>query len=121
MLTAVGIVRAGGAVGRVGVPHYDAVPQAQPMFYRNITIGGGPARRAPTSRNCCPTCSRCGFRRCRSTVPVDVGPPFRGMPVQWDAVTGTIEEKTAFVNAVWPSMRSCCSSPRPVACASSRL
>jgi len=43
MLTAVGIARPGGAVGRVGVPHYDAIPQAQPMFYRNITVGGGPA------------------------------------------------------------------------------
>lgn len=42
-LTAVGIARPGGAVGRVGVPHYDTVPQAQPMFYANITVGGGPA------------------------------------------------------------------------------
>jgi threonine dehydrogenase-like Zn-dependent dehydrogenase len=41
--TAVGIVRAGGAIGRVGVPHYDTLPQAQPMFYRNIIVGGGPA------------------------------------------------------------------------------
>lgn len=38
-----GIVRAGGAVGRVGVPHYESIPQAQPMFYRNIIVGGGPA------------------------------------------------------------------------------
>lgn len=43
MLTAVGIARPGGAIGRVGVPHYDTVPQAQPMFYRNISVGGGPA------------------------------------------------------------------------------
>lgn len=43
MATAVGIARAGGAIGRVGVPHYDAVPQAQPMFYRNVIVGGGPA------------------------------------------------------------------------------
>ncbi|MBU6509994.1 MAG: zinc-dependent alcohol dehydrogenase family protein [Gammaproteobacteria bacterium] len=43
METAMGIVRAGGAVGRVGVPHYDAIPQARPMFYGNITVGGGPA------------------------------------------------------------------------------
>lgn len=43
MLTAVGIARAGGAVGRVGVPHYEAVPQARPMFYRNVLVGGGPA------------------------------------------------------------------------------
>lgn len=43
MLTAVGITRSGGAIGRVGVPHYDAIPQAQPMFYGNISVGGGPA------------------------------------------------------------------------------
>ncbi|HET8610351.1 MAG TPA: zinc-dependent alcohol dehydrogenase family protein [Burkholderiales bacterium] len=43
MFTAMGIVRPGGAVGRVGVPHYDTIPQAQPMFYGNITVGGGPA------------------------------------------------------------------------------
>ena len=41
--TSMGIVRAGGVVGRVGVPHYDVIPQAQPMFYRNILVGGGPA------------------------------------------------------------------------------
>jgi threonine dehydrogenase-like Zn-dependent dehydrogenase len=43
MLTAVGMARPGGAVGRVGVPHYEAVPRAQPMVYRNILVGGGPA------------------------------------------------------------------------------
>jgi hypothetical protein len=42
-LTAVEIARPGGAIGRVGVPHYSAIPQAQPTFYKNITIGGGPA------------------------------------------------------------------------------
>jgi threonine dehydrogenase-like Zn-dependent dehydrogenase len=40
---AIGIARAGGAVGRVGVPHYESIPQAQPTFYRNILVGGGPA------------------------------------------------------------------------------
>ncbi len=43
MATAVGVARPGGAIGRVGVPHYDAIPQAQPMFYANISVGGGPA------------------------------------------------------------------------------
>src|SRR4051794_21374379 len=43
MATAVGIARAGGAIGRVGVPHYDVVPAAQPLFYKNIIVGGGPA------------------------------------------------------------------------------
>jgi threonine dehydrogenase-like Zn-dependent dehydrogenase len=42
-LTAVQIARPGGTVGRVGVPHYPSIPQAQPMFYKNIKVGGGPA------------------------------------------------------------------------------
>ena len=43
MDTAMGIVRPGGAVGRVGVPHYEAISGAQPMFYRNVIVAGGPA------------------------------------------------------------------------------
>ena len=43
MLTAIGIARAGGAVGRVGVPHYKTIPASQPAFYKNITVSGGPA------------------------------------------------------------------------------
>jgi threonine dehydrogenase-like Zn-dependent dehydrogenase len=43
MATSMGIVRAGGAVGRVGVPHYEAINGAQQMFYDNIIVGGGPA------------------------------------------------------------------------------
>src|SRR5215210_866437 len=43
MLTSIGIARPGGAVGRVGVPHYEAIPAAQPAFYSNVTVGGGPA------------------------------------------------------------------------------
>jgi threonine dehydrogenase-like Zn-dependent dehydrogenase len=43
MLTAVSIARPGGAVGRVGVPHYEAIPLGQPTFYNNITVSGGPA------------------------------------------------------------------------------
>ncbi|MCW2961560.1 MAG: Threonine dehydrogenase [Thermoleophilia bacterium] len=41
--TAIRVARPGGAVGRVGVPHYDTVPDAQPSFFGNITVGGGPA------------------------------------------------------------------------------
>jgi len=41
--TSVEIARPGGAIGRVGVPHYPAIPLAQPMFYKNVKIGGGPA------------------------------------------------------------------------------
>ena len=40
---AVEIARPGGAVGRVGVPHYPAIPLAQPMFFKNVRVGGGPA------------------------------------------------------------------------------
>jgi threonine dehydrogenase-like Zn-dependent dehydrogenase len=43
MDTAMGIVRPGGAVGRVGVPHYEAIKGAQQMFYDNVIVGGGPA------------------------------------------------------------------------------
>src|SRR4051812_45276689 len=43
MRTAVGIARAGGAVGRVGLPQEPTIPAAQPTFYANITIAGGPA------------------------------------------------------------------------------
>src|SRR3954465_10802867 len=35
VLTALGIARAGGAVGRVGVPQEDEIPTAMPTFFRN--------------------------------------------------------------------------------------
>src|SRR6184192_3954407 len=41
--TAIDIARPGGAVGRVGVPQHQAIPAAEPSFYNNVTIGGGPA------------------------------------------------------------------------------
>jgi threonine dehydrogenase-like Zn-dependent dehydrogenase len=43
MRTALGIARAGGAVGRVGVPQEETIPASQPSFFSNITIAGGPA------------------------------------------------------------------------------
>jgi threonine dehydrogenase-like Zn-dependent dehydrogenase len=43
METSVAIARPGGGVGRVGVPHYGTIPLAQPMFFRNVKVGGGPA------------------------------------------------------------------------------
>src|SRR5919112_251236 len=43
METAIEIARPGGAVGRVGVPQHELMPGAQPSFFNNITIGGGPA------------------------------------------------------------------------------
>lgn len=30
-------------MGRVGVPHYETIPAAQPAFYHNTTVSGGPA------------------------------------------------------------------------------
>jgi threonine dehydrogenase-like Zn-dependent dehydrogenase len=41
--TALSITRAGGAVGRVGVPQENSIPLATETFFDNITIGGGPA------------------------------------------------------------------------------
>ena len=43
MDTAVGIVRPGGAIGRVGVPHYGSVDLSGPLFYGNVIVAGGPA------------------------------------------------------------------------------
>jgi len=43
MRTALGIARAGGAVGRVGVPQEETLPASIPTFFSNITIAGGPA------------------------------------------------------------------------------
>jgi threonine dehydrogenase-like Zn-dependent dehydrogenase len=42
-LTSIGIARPGGAVGRVGVPQDATMPGSQPAFYKNVTVGGGPA------------------------------------------------------------------------------
>jgi threonine dehydrogenase-like Zn-dependent dehydrogenase len=41
--TSLGIVRAGGAVGRVGVPQETTIPLGDESFYKNVTIAGGPA------------------------------------------------------------------------------
>ena len=43
VVTALGIARAGGAVGRVGVPQQESMPAYVPAFFSNITIAGGPA------------------------------------------------------------------------------
>jgi hypothetical protein len=42
-LTALSIARPGGAVGRVGLPQDEKIPAAQPTFFNNLTIAGGPA------------------------------------------------------------------------------
>lgn len=41
--TSVAIARPGGSVGRVGVPHYEAVPGGKLTFYKNVSVAGGPA------------------------------------------------------------------------------
>jgi threonine dehydrogenase-like Zn-dependent dehydrogenase len=43
VVTAIGIARAGGAVGRVGVPQDEAMPGSRQAFSRNVTVSGGPA------------------------------------------------------------------------------
>jgi threonine dehydrogenase-like Zn-dependent dehydrogenase len=43
MLTAIGIARPGGAVGRVGLPQHASIPTTMATFFDNVTIGGGPA------------------------------------------------------------------------------
>ena len=43
MATAIGIARPGGAIGRVGVPHYGDIAGGERGFYQNLTISGGPA------------------------------------------------------------------------------
>jgi threonine dehydrogenase-like Zn-dependent dehydrogenase len=41
--TALRIVRIGGAVGRLGIPQEDSIPEATRTFFDNVTIAGGPA------------------------------------------------------------------------------
>jgi len=43
LLTAVRIARPGGAVGRVGVPHYTSITASVDSFFHNVRIAGGPA------------------------------------------------------------------------------
>ena len=43
MVTAIGIARPGGAVGRVGVPHYETTDAWVTGFYKNVTVSGGPS------------------------------------------------------------------------------
>jgi len=42
-VTALGIVRPGGAVGRVGLPQHEQIPTTLTTFFDNVSIGGGPA------------------------------------------------------------------------------
>jgi threonine dehydrogenase-like Zn-dependent dehydrogenase len=42
-VTALSVVRPGGAVGRVGVPQEETIPEGTSTFFDNVTIAGGPA------------------------------------------------------------------------------
>jgi threonine dehydrogenase-like Zn-dependent dehydrogenase len=42
-VTALRIARVGGAVGRVGVPQEESIPEATRTFFDNVTIAGGPS------------------------------------------------------------------------------
>jgi threonine dehydrogenase-like Zn-dependent dehydrogenase len=42
-VTALRIARPGGAVGRVGVPQEETIPEGVSTFFDNVTIAGGPA------------------------------------------------------------------------------
>jgi threonine dehydrogenase-like Zn-dependent dehydrogenase len=41
--TAMSIARPGGAVGRVGVPQEESIPEGVSTFFGNVTIAGGPS------------------------------------------------------------------------------
>lgn len=56
--TALSIARAGGAVGRVGVPQGEKMPAAQETFYSNTPSRVVLLRCALISMNCCLTCSK---------------------------------------------------------------
>ena len=43
MKTAVSVVRPGGAIGQVGVPHYGPMDLSKAIFYQNVIVAGGPA------------------------------------------------------------------------------
>lgn len=43
MVTALGIARPGGAVGRVGVPQHESIPTTLKTFFDNVSVAGGPA------------------------------------------------------------------------------
>lgn len=66
--TGLGIVRAGGTIGRVGVPQYQDVPMGSgPVRGERDAQRRDRPRHAPTSRSCCPTSSRGGSSPARSS------------------------------------------------------
>ena len=68
MVTALGIARPGGTVGRVGVPQHEQIPTTFATFFDNVAVAGGPAPRAPTSRSSCRTWSTARSSRAASSI-----------------------------------------------------
>ena len=68
-ITALGIARPGGAVGRVGVPAGRVDPDdAADLLRATSRSAAARPRRAPTSRSCCRTSSRAGSSRAASSI-----------------------------------------------------
>ncbi len=59
-VTALGIVRPGGAVGRVGLPQHDRIPPRSRPSSTTSRSPAAPPRRVRTSRSSCRTSSRAG-------------------------------------------------------------
>ena len=66
---AVGVVRPGGVISRVGVPQYEEAPDRlrQPVRPATSPSPAAPPRPAPTSRSCCPTSSTARSSPARSS------------------------------------------------------
>jgi threonine dehydrogenase-like Zn-dependent dehydrogenase len=60
VVTALGIARPGGAVGRVGLPQHASIPTTMATFFDNVATGGGPAPARAYIDELCPTSSREG-------------------------------------------------------------
>jgi hypothetical protein len=61
--TALGVVRSGGTISRLGAPQYTEVPMDASVFRRNITLTGGVAPARRTSRSRCRTYWTAGSSR----------------------------------------------------------
>ena len=77
MNDAVAIARPGGAIGRVGVPHYEGVA-ALPTFYKNVMVGGGPAIWCPPSHK-----HWHGASQTTAMTHIAIQESLNGSPVEW--------------------------------------
>lgn len=86
--TAFDVVRDGGTVSRVGVPQYEEGPMGfERMFFRNVTLTGGVAPPARTSRSCCPTCWTAGSSRARCSTSPSTSTAFPPATRRWPTAT----------------------------------